>query len=237
MYNKTTSQKDNATPQIDNFAKTIKNKSHGLRVKFISTWTNSIYLLIVFTIMGLSCKPLSKVGSNNIKSDALTKDDFQKINGIYSNSFDTIIGGIHHSPNDGISDFQRLTILSQLFQNYPEAAWRDKNNNFISAKEKWIKIEFQSRKQATISMYHNHEFVFSKKIQGKFKNGFFYLRPKVYILPLIPLIFGYNFERARIGKTIDNNLIIDYSVNRWGFVLVAGSADKGSTSSIYKKKN
>jgi hypothetical protein len=86
-------------------------------------------------------------------------------------------------------------------------------------------------------MYHNNEFVFSKKIHGKFKNGFFYLRQKFYILPLIPILFGYNFERARIGKTMDSNLIIDYTVNSWGLALVAVGSDKGVASTIYKRKN
>jgi lysophospholipid acyltransferase (LPLAT)-like uncharacterized protein len=49
-------------------------------------------------------------------------------------------------------------------------------------------------------------------------------------------VFGYCYQRARIGKTIDGDLIIDYSVNRCGFALVAGSSDKGSASSTYKRK-
>ena len=85
-------------------------------------------------------------------------------------------------------------------------------------------------------MYHNDKFVFSKNIRGKFRNGYFYRRPKVYVMPLIPLLFGYNFERTRIGITTNEDLIIDYTINMWGFALVAGSAEKGATSSIYKKK-
>jgi hypothetical protein len=195
------------------------------------------YIFTILTLVVTGCKSLSKVGNTNTQIEiALTKDDFEQLNGVYSNSFDTIIGTINHFPYDGLSDERRVTVLSQLFQNYPETAWRNKSGKMINPQEKWIKIGFNSKKQATISLYQNDKFVFSKNIHGKFKNGYFYLRPKVYVIPLIPILFGYNFERTRIGKTTDDDLIIDYTVNRWGFALVAGSADKGASSTIYKKK-
>lgn len=198
---------------------------------------NSLYILILLTLVTTSCKPLSKITDKTYQIENITKKEFQKLNGIYSNTSDTITGKLNHFPYDGQSDYERLIILSQLFQYFPETAWRDENGKRINPKEKWIKIEFQSKKKATVSMYHNDNFVFSKNIHGKFKNGHFYLRPKVFVIPLFPLAFAYNFERARIGKTMEDNLIIEYTVNRWGFALVAGSSDRGATSSIYKKKN
>lgn len=195
------------------------------------------YIFTILTLVVTGCKSLSKVGNTNAQAiTTLTKDNFKQLNGIYSNRFDTLIGSINHFPGDGQSDEQRITVLFQLFQNYPETAWRDESGKMIDPKEKWIKIEFNSKKHATISLYQNDKFVFSKNIHGKFKNGYFYLRPKVYVIPLIPLVFGYNFERTRIGKTTDDDLVIDYTVNRWGFALVAGSADIGASSTIYKKK-
>lgn len=197
---------------------------------------DSLYILTILMLALISCKPLSKIENKSFQIENITKQNFEKINGTYSNSFDTLTGKVNHFPDDGKSTQERLTILDQLLKNYPETAWRDKNNERIDLKEKWIRIEFQSQKLSTISMYHNDKFVFSKKIHGKFKNGYFYLRPKIYILPLFPLIFGYNFERARIGIS-DDNLIIDFTVNRWGFAIAAGSSDKGYSSSIYRNKN
>jgi hypothetical protein len=183
-----------------------------------------------------SCKPLSKIGNKNVKTEYITKDNFKRLDGTYANSFDSTIGQIVHSPYNGINNDEQITILSQLFLNYPETAWRDKNGVFIDSKEKWIKLDFQSKNLAIVSMYHNNNFLFSKKIRGKFKNGYFYVRPKNFVVPLIPLVFGYNFERARMGISVDH-LIIDYRVNRWGVALVAGSADKGYVSSLFKKKS
>lgn len=191
---------------------------------------------MILTFIGSSCMPLSKVGNKGVEVVTLSKDDYKKLDGIYSNELETMVGEIIHLPYYSFQANQGLPILNQLFNNYPQSAWRDKNGEIINPKEKWIKIEFQSNKSATVSMYHNEDYVFSKKIHGKFKNGYFYLRPKIYILPFLPLVFGYNFERARIGQTTDKDLIIDYTVKRWGFAIAAGSADKGATSTIYKRK-
>jgi len=191
--------------------------------------------LIVLTFTS-SCKSLSEIGSKNTHILTISKDDFNKLNGTYSNSFDTTFGKVTHSPYDGRSDVERLTVLNQLFNNYPESAWRDESGKIIDPKEKWVKIEFNSRKIATVSMYHNDKFIFSKNIHGKFKNGYFYLRPKVYIIPFFPLIFAYCFERVRIGKTKDDYLAIDYRTNNGGFALIAGGSERGSASSIYEKK-
>jgi hypothetical protein len=196
---------------------------------------HSLYILTILTLASTSCKPLSEIGNKNVQAENVTKENFRKLNGTYANNFDSMTGKINHSPGDGLSSHERLTILSQLFKHLPETAWRDKNNKLIDPKEKWIRIEFQSKKLSTISMYHNDNFVFSKKIHGKFKNGYFYLRPKIFVIPFVPLAFGYNFERARIGIS-DGNLIIDYRINRWGFAILAGSSDKGYSSSVYKKK-
>jgi hypothetical protein len=121
---------------------------------------HSLYILTILTLASTSCKPLSEIGNKNVQIENVTKENFRKLNGTYSNNCDTTFGKVTHSPYDGWSDDKRLTILNQLFKNYPESTWRDKNNEIIDPKEKWIRIEFQSKKLATISMYHNDNFVF-----------------------------------------------------------------------------
>ena len=193
----------------------------------------------IFTLVATGCKSLSNVGSHNynILDVTWTKDDFKRLNGTYSNSFDTIVVEIMgHNPYNALIDKQHISALNQLFLCIPEKVSRDENGEWIDLKEKFIKIEFNSKKQATISMFHNDKCIFSKNIHGKFKNGYFYLRPKIYVIPLIPLVFGYNFERSRIGKTLYDDLIIDFTVNSWRGALMAGSpaVERGTTSSIYK---
>jgi hypothetical protein len=196
----------------------------------------SIYIFIIVSIITCSCKPLSETGNKRIGIEQLNNTDFQALNSTYSFNYDTIFGKIKHDPYDGLSDHQRISLLNQLFRKFPKTAWRDENNQVIDPREKWIKIEFLSARQARISFYHNDRFVFSGNIHGKFKYGYFYLRPKMYVVPLIPLVFGYHFERTRIGKTRDDRLLIDHSINRWLFALVSGSKDNGVVTTIFKKR-
>lgn len=189
------------------------------------------YIALALALSVTSCSPLSKIGNQGFNVDQLPPDSVQALNGTYSNTPDSIIGEITHGP-DEISDFEQLTILEQFFWSIPETAGRDSTGEYVDPETMHVTIEFQTLKRATVSLYHNDMFIFSKDIKGKFKNGYFYLRPKIVILPLVPLLVGYRFERARIGKLSDM-LVIDYTINRWAFGLVAGSSDQGTSSSIY----
>lgn len=190
------------------------------------------YLFLVCMVVG--CTPLSRLSLGNHPADYLTKADYKKLNGVYSNRHHAISGNLKHGPYNGHDEFEGCSILSQLFWNIPGKAYQQYSLDTLQEDE-WVSMEFISSKRAIVSLHHNETFIFSKKIHGKFRKGYFYIRPKVFILPLIPLAFGYNFERARIGRS-DRDLIMDYSVNRWGFVLVAGSSDRGHVSSAYKSK-
>lgn len=202
------------------------------KIKYLkfATWT-----LVI--LLPTSCTSLSKLGLNDYPNDKLSEHNFHELNGIYSNCHDTIIGRLEHAPYDGYSELEMLNsqdIISQLFLKTPESSFREVNGKIIKPNEKWIKIEFLSKRKAIVSMYHNDRFVFSKIIHGKFRNGYFYLRPKIFIIPLVPLVFGYYFERARIGKSSED-LLIDHTINMWGFAIAAGSSEKGYTSSVYKR--
>ncbi len=206
-----------------------KKKEFQVQILKSITW---ILAILIFS----SCTSLSKLGLDNYPNDKLTKTNYLDVNGIYSNSHDTISGKLKHEPYAGFDELEQQTILNQLFLTIPESYYRESSGEIIPPDEKWVKIEFKSDKKAIVSMYHNKNFVFSKEIRGKIKGGYFYLRPKWYIIPIVPIAFGYNFERARIGKS-GTKLLIDYSVNMWGFALVAGSSDRGYCSSVYKLKN
>lgn len=192
-------------------------------------------LLILAVFIFSSCTSLSKLGVKDYPIDSLNKGNYFELDGFFMNNHDTIIGEIVHKPENGVDNLKSQTLLNQLFLNIPESYYRDNDGNIIDPKEKWIELKFLSNKKATVTMYHNDKVVFSKVIHGKIKNGYFYLRPKIYVIPFVPLVFGYNFERTRIGKS-GNILLVDHSVNMWGFALVAGSSERAYTSSSYLKK-
>lgn len=215
--------------------KLISNKS-PIHSTLLTNWIPLIVCIVTF--FSTSCTSLSKLGLQDYPKDQLTKNNYHELNGTYFSQNDTIRGELVHFPYDGYSEQERLqnfNILHQLLLSVPQSAFRGEDGQRIEPNEKWITIEFVSKNKAIISLYHNERFVFSKKIHGRFKKDYFYLRPKIWVMPLIPLVFGYDFERARLGKSGDY-LTIDYRINMWGFVIAAGSSEKGYASSIYKKK-
>jgi hypothetical protein len=208
----------------------MNDENKSLKIKYLK-----FTILIIISLFFISCTSLSKLGINEYPPEILSKNNYYRLNGNYLESHDTICGKLEHLPYAGFDELETQSLICQLFLSIPETYYRDDKGEIIKSNEKWVKIEFLSNKKAILSMYHKDKFVFSKTIHGKFKNGYFYLRPKMYVIPLIPIVFGYSFQRARIGLS-GEDLLIDYSVNMWGFALFGGSSDKGYTSSVYRKK-
>lgn len=156
--------------------------------------------------------------------DQVRKDNFYKLNGTYNNLQDTAFGQIVHLPYTGMKEDNR-SLLNRLFLFFPDKGAYEKDI--------FVKIEFTSKKKAVVSAYQHGQIFFTKNIRGRFKNGYFYLRPKVFLIPFFPVLYAHNFERTRFGK-VGNNLIVDHTIKMWGFALFAGGSDSGVSTSIYK---
>jgi hypothetical protein len=163
------------------------------------------------------------MSSNDYIIDNLQKNDFVKLNGIYKNSQDTVFGQIVHMPYRGINENNR-NLLDRLFIFIPDKAYEN---------DVTVKFEFISKRQANVSACKNGQIFLSKKIRGKFKNGYFYVKPKVFLIPFFPVFYVHNFERVRIGK-VENDIVVDHTIKMWGFALFAGGSDSGRSTSIYK---
>lgn len=194
-----------------------------------------VYFLVASLLLLSRCKSLSSLGMKEYVANPMHGGNVNALDGMYSNKYDTIIGKLSHGPYAGFNPMINTSAATQLIWSVPEAYYRNRDGNQIKSEDKLLKLEFLTKRKAFVSLYENETLLFSKKIRGKVKGNFFYLRPKAFVLPFVPLLFGYHFERARIGKSGDN-LIIDYSINSWGFALIAGSSDKGYTSTVYKRR-
>lgn len=194
-----------------------------------------VLILIVLNLILLSCKSLSEIGKNTFSNNIITKENYSELNGVYSNLNDTIIGEYYHGPADGYSDENLLksqTLTQHLHIKIPK---KNQIEFFEVRNEVKVKIEFQDSKSALISIYYSDKFLFSDKIHGHIKNGFFYLRPNFCIIPLFPLIFFYDYQTSRIGKH-DDFLITNYKTNMWGAAFIAGSTEKGHSTALFIKK-
>jgi hypothetical protein len=155
----------------------------------------------------------------------VTKENFTALNGFYRNKQDTVFGKIRHSPVHSIAD-NNESLIDRLFILLPD------KRGFYEAT--LIDIEFISHKMATIKAYKNDSLIFTKNLRGKFKNGYFYVNPKMYIIPFPPLFYVHNFERVRLAK-YEGDLIVDHTKMLWGFALLAGGSDYGRSTSIYSR--
>lgn len=195
----------------------------------------ALFLLITLSLFLLitSCKSLSKLTIEGYPNEKISKDNYTELNGLYLNQFDTITGALKHSPGHGTFDvLNEQTITSLVFWAIPEQVLKTDSGQRIKPEHISVKIEFESHKKAIVSMYKKDTLILSKSIRGKFKNGYFYLRPNFFIIPLFPLIYGHHFQRTRIGKT-GHNLTIDYTINTFFIFVLGGGFNKGYASSIH----
>lgn len=181
------------------------------------------------------CKSLSNLASRECPPDSMKWQSFKELSGTYSDKSDTMLGINYHGPGSGRKEPYQRSILDHLFMNVPEEAYRTLSGTTIPDEERWVEMKFISEKRLIVSAYQNDRFIFARVVRGKLRNGYFYLRPRNFIIPFVPLFLGYYFEKARIGKC-GQRLVIDYRLRDWGFALVAGGTDKVHTSSVYGKK-
>jgi len=173
--------------------------------------------------ISISCRPLKNLSPAAYAIEPIRKGEFAKLNGRYNDIQDAVFGKMEHYPGRG-QDENNRRLIDRLFNFYPDKA----DENGIS-----VELKFTSNKRAIVNAYQNGTVLFTKVIHGKFKNGYFYLRPKIFIVPFFPILYWHDFERVRIGK-IGDNIIVDHTLKSWGFALFAGGSDNGLSTSIYK---
>lgn len=179
------------------------------------------FCLISFLMIG--CKGLKDLSTKNVKVEKINQQNFKELNGTYSNRQDTVFGGIEHRPYRGVNEYNK-TLLDRLFIFYPNETYHD---SVI------IKLDFISSKKARVQALKNDSIIFSRDIRGKIKRGYFYVRPRILMIPFFPVLYVHNFQRIRIGM-VNDGIIIDHTIRMWGFALFAGASENGRSSAIYQ---
>jgi hypothetical protein len=180
-------------------------------------------LTVISIIITSGCSSLKNLSPATYQIEPIKKNEFAKINGRYKNIQDTVFGKINSYYYGEIDSDKRL--LDRLFIFFPRKGY---------SKEITVEINFVSNKKASVRAYQNETMLFTKSIRGKFKKGYFYVRPKIFIIPFFPVYYWHNFERARIG-IIENSIVIDHYSKSWGFALIAGGSEYGHSTVIYKR--
>ena len=188
-----------------------------------------LILTIFFSFIFISCKSSFNSIVKEEKIEKLTEKNYKKINGNYSNHPEKFIGGLKKTPYNYHPDNTALDLYGWTFDT-------KKDEHIQENKKEYVYLEFINEKRLRMKLYRNDSLFSEKIIKGKLKNGYFYSRQKKGIYPFIPLIFGYDFGRYRIG--IDgNNIIMDFYENTWVAGFMVGESSKGEYSGIFKRLN
>lgn len=183
-----------------------------------------IFFILLSFVFISSCALLKDSKISNTDFEELTKENYEKLNGIYTNYPDTSVGEFNDFPY-GLP-FSPVTLWEQL-EKFP--IYRED-----SLEMQCVEIEFLSQKKVLVKLIETDNLLDSKVIKGRFKKGYFYRRRYFLILPFVPLLFGYESERYRLG--LDGTLlIVDYRLKNWWFAVVAGTSHNRTCNSKYKK--
>ncbi|WP_430401664.1 hypothetical protein [Fluviicola sp.] len=187
-----------------------------------------LYFSFTLLLLTISCTQLKRLELKDYPITPVSRENYKELNGTYLNRSDTACGTSYDSRVDR-SDIPVTDddLIRTLITKIPESVDLDQGES--------VKIEFTSRKKATIGYYRVDKLLFSKVISGKFKNGYFYRRTKWYLIPFFPLFARYENDQVRIGKSGDK-LIVDSYYKSFGLYFIAGGSNRGRTKAVYPIK-
>jgi len=118
-----------------------------------------------------------------------------------------------------------------LFDRFRLAPYK---NHAKSPNEYKVEIDPVDEHKIILKLVEGSRIIKTKTIRGKYKNGYFYTRCQVIVMPFVPLLFGYRVQRQRIGLEEDM-LIVDLRESRWAFSILAGQSENSQQEAKYKK--
>jgi hypothetical protein len=180
-------------------------------------------LLLLLPVLISNCAGIRDIPNERITK--IEKTDFKKLSGKFSN-YPRVSSGTIKS--DVGSKFEPMSLWSQI-DGFKQFATED------SIREQCVTLDFVSKKRAIAKLWDKSELKRTKKIRGRIKEGYFYRRPYFVAVPLIPVLFGYNTYRYRIGIS-DESIVVDYKWNHWFFIIAAGGFGNGKSNSIYQRQ-
>lgn len=158
----------------------------------------------------------------------LDQHNLERLEGIYESMPVQIEELEHFNEHIGIGDTPHQNFL---FDRFRLAATKD---HAASAHKYVVKIDVVDENKILLELMSGSETIKTLKIRGKYKNGYFYRRPQVVVVPFVPLLFGYRIQKQRIGIEEDM-LIVDLRENRWAFFLLAGQNENSQHEAKYRK--
>lgn len=184
---------------------------------------------LAFIILVLFVSGCVVLRDSNIEKDNFTKlnsKNCKELEGEYLNYPDTAIGEFNDYPYG--EQFSPLSLWEQIdrYDSYNPKEREEKQS---------VKFNIISNHIIRIELLENDSIIKISEIKGRFRNGYFYKRPPIIPIPIIPLLFGYYLEGYRIGL-YKESIILDYEIHYWVCSLFGGEASNRICSSKFTKK-
>ena len=173
-----------------------------------------VYILLAVALLS-GCLSLNSLKRDEL--NAISVKEPEKINGFYGN---TSIAQISDS-----SFLETLWGQTITYRYKERGGWK----NHI------VKLECLSQRRLKLTLIDSGKVVREKTIRGNIKHGYFYKKRHLIVYPIVPLCFGYNTYRYRLGLS-EGDLIVDRVFSYWGFFLVAGGSGKGLVTTRHHKQ-
>ncbi len=112
----------------------------------------------------------------------------------------------------------------------------DRKTEFIDSNYE-IQLSLQGDKRLLAKLFLKDSLIEEETIKGKIKeDSCFYARRKFYIVPFIPLIYGYSHHRVRYYAE-NNDLIYEVSHSGGAGTLIMAAEHKETYKLVYNRSN
>lgn len=182
------------------------------------------YAFFLFTVFGLvSCATFSKRLTN---SNRLFIEDYSDLNGSYllipTQQYDK------RGKPTAISDGKQLYNFYNVI--------KKENIEIDSIEKNWFEIK-ANKDSLNCFIYLKDTLSKSFSLKGKIKKGYLYLDNKTLDCHGVPYLFGgCNHQKQRIGKSLNNNLLLQTAVDNTGaFLFIIGSGYRYNSLYQYKR--
>ena len=161
----------------------------------------------------------------NTEQPNLDKIDTANLKNVEGKYFNTPIGYKHDSVGWVNGNFnQSLWCQMDKYKDWKQD-WRNQT----------IVLKVISDKKIMAELYEGGKLINQKILKGKIKEGYFYGRPFFILIPFIPIVWGYDTHRFRIGL-MDTTLIVDRKTNYWIMTLFGENYKKEQLSLTFDRK-
>ncbi|AHM62794.1 hypothetical protein D770_22745 [Flammeovirgaceae bacterium 311] len=182
--------------------------------------------ILVLGFLIMSCTSFKEIERSN--RDYVDEANMFSLAGVYESIPHKLGNVVYLSKPISVGDESQHNLLFERFKLSPTKNYADSASRFF------VQVQPVNKKTIALNLIKDSEIQKTKRIKGKYKDGYFYRRKQLIIVPFVPILFGFRAQRQRIG--LENDLlIVDLRINMWVSFLIAGRFESSQQEAKYKR--